>query len=128
VGNRNSRILMVEDDAFVRELVTAQLNSLGHEVVAVEEAEAALCELTASDFDLLMTDVMLPGEMDGHALVQRVRERWPELPVLYASGGSVGGVPPSAPAGARVRHLRKPFRLPQLAAAVDELLAGAPRR
>jgi CheY-like chemotaxis protein len=128
VGTRNSRILIVEDDAFVRELVVAQLTSLGHEVVAVEDAAAALRELTARAFDLLMTDVMLPGEMDGHALAQRVRERWPALPVLFASGGTAAGVPPGAAAGAGVRHLRKPFRLPQLASAIDELLAGAPRR
>jgi CheY-like chemotaxis protein len=123
-----ARILVVEDDAFVRELVVAQLTSLGHEVVAVDDAEAALRALTAGAFGLLMTDVMLPGEMDGYALAQRVRDRWPELPVLYVSGGAAASVPPGAPADARVRHLRKPFRLPQLAGAVDELLAAAPTR
>jgi CheY-like chemotaxis protein len=128
LSDRTVRILMVEDDAFVRELVVVQLTSLGHEVVAVEDAEAALRALDAGSFGLLMTDLMLPGGTDGYALAQRVRERRPELPVLYASGGTAAGAPPGAPAGTAVRHLRKPFRLPQLARAIDELLAEAPRR
>lgn len=125
MGDRIVRILLVEDDEFVRDLVVGQLTALGHVACAVEDADAALRVLETEAFDLLMTDVMLPGTLDGHALAARVRERWPGMPVLYASGSAASA---GAPAGAAVRHLQKPFRLQQLARAIDELLPGAATR
>jgi CheY-like chemotaxis protein len=121
------RVLLVEDDEFVRELVVAQLTELGHAVLPAPDGEAALRAVDAGEpVDLLMTDVMLPGPLDGYALAARVQTLRPGLPVLYATGGSAAA--PGGTAATACRHLQKPFRLQQLARVLDELLASVPRR
>jgi CheY-like chemotaxis protein len=116
------RILLVEDDEFVRQLVEAQLESLGYEVVGVPDACHAIAALTTLPrVDLLMTDVMMPGELDGLGLATRVRERWPALPVLLASGN------PENASDARALgapHLLKPYRLAELERKLSDALAS----
>ena len=127
VERQAASILLVEDDDLVRELVEAQLAALGHRVRGVEDASAALGAIDAGlSFDLLVTDVTLPGEMDGYALARLVRQGRPGLPVLYASGHATSARDAAVPGAGATRHLQKPFRVQQLARAVDELLATVP--
>ena len=116
------RILLVEDEAPIRRLAARILTEAGFEVTALEDAEAALEHLAdgAEAPDLLISDVSMPG-MDGVALAQALRARFPGLPVLLISGYA------EAMLGADrmregMRHLQKPFRMAELRDAVAGLL------
>jgi two-component system chemotaxis response regulator CheY len=82
-------ILIVEDDAAVRELVAQSLQTAGYSVQAVELAGRALEVLRSKRFDLVMLDLGMPrGTMDGMELLARIREvdEWSDLPVIILSG------------------------------------------
>jgi len=80
-------VLLVEDEPMVSEIATEALQEQGFEVEAVSTASEALLRLLmGSPFDILFTDVHLPGGMDGAALARRARELRPDLPVVYTSG------------------------------------------
>jgi CheY-like chemotaxis protein len=81
------RILVVEDNDDVRELAESVLGLAGYEVLAASSGEHALALLEQQEsVDLLFTDVIMPGGMNGLQLVERVREKWPQLPVLLTTG------------------------------------------
>jgi CheY-like chemotaxis protein len=82
-------ILIVEDDAAVRELVAKTLQTAGYSVQAVELAARALDVLRSKRFDLVILDLGMPrGTMDGMELLARIREvaEWSDLPVIILSG------------------------------------------
>jgi len=80
------RILLVDDERVVREVLALLLISLGHTVVAVASGAEALARLEAAEpYDLVLTDLVMPG-LGGWELVRRIRERWPTLPVGVMSG------------------------------------------
>ena len=79
------RILLVEDEAFVRRLACEAIQELGHHVDAVADADAAIEAFEEDDFDVLFTDVSLPG-ISGVALARKLKNRSPELKVVLASG------------------------------------------
>jgi two-component system NtrC family sensor kinase len=83
----NERILFVEDNDLVRSSVQALLGRLGYDVVPVVDAHKAL-ELLEDDhaFDLLFTDMVLPGGLNGRKLANEVKERWPSIQTLFSSG------------------------------------------
>jgi PAS domain S-box-containing protein len=112
-------ILVVEDNPDVKTVAVALLEQLQYRVVAVDSARAALDWLeNGGKADLVFSDVMLPGEMDGLELARRLRDSRPRLPVLLTSG--------YAEALARTPGfplLRKPYRFAALADAVHTTLA-----
>jgi len=78
---------VVEDDALVRNFVVAQLASLGYTTLAAPNAAAALAIVdTGAKFDLLFTDVIMPGGMNGRELADEITRRRPGIKVLYTSG------------------------------------------
>lgn len=79
------RVLFVEDELLIREWVVESLTEQGFAVVDVATAAEALQTLATETIDILLTDINLPGGMDGAALAQRARELFPWLPVVYAS-------------------------------------------
>lgn len=82
-----ARILVVEDNDLVRNFACTQLRDLGYEVVDAEHAAAALTHLESTDcFDLLFSDIVMPGGMSGVELAKRARVLRPGLPVLLTSG------------------------------------------
>ena len=82
------RILFVEDDPLIRELVVEVLRDEGYDVIHASNGEEAL-ELCGRHFaDVLVTDIRLPGEIDGWQIAERCREHNPRLPVVYATGFS----------------------------------------
>lgn len=84
---RRCRILLVEDNIDVRELAEAMLQMAEYDVVAAPSGERALEILDADQgFDLLFTDVIMPGGMNGLELIERVHARLPEMPVLVTTG------------------------------------------
>lgn len=115
------RALFVEDNADVRELIVMLLEDEGLEVVACEHAEAALEAFAAEPFDLLLTDISLPG-MSGVDLARKLMAERPSLWVVFTSGLPLG--PALRELGPRVRALLKPFEPEDLHAAIEDLRKG----
>ena len=78
-------ILIVDDDALFREALTRYLDAQGHEVVSLGDPQNALQRLQDQSFDLVLTDLKMPG-MDGIALIERARQIDPELLSIVITG------------------------------------------
>jgi PAS domain S-box-containing protein len=113
------RVLVVEDNPEVLAVCVSMIEQLGYETYAVSGALAALDVIKRKDFDLVISDVVMPGGMDGAALANAIRARKPELPVLLATGFSPSGRQGDWPI------LRKPFDLSELSRVVARLIAEA---
>jgi len=116
-------ILVVEDNAQLRQIVVKQLSGFGFQVLEVDNAKRAL-ELLAlkGKVDLLFTDVVLPGDMDGCALAREVVSRCPDAKVLLTSGFPGARLTDMQTLGTSVRLLSKPYRKEDLARTVREAL------
>jgi CheY-like chemotaxis protein len=79
------RVLFVEDEFFIREWIAQSLAEQGFAVDSVTNADDALSHITRAPIDVLLTDINLPGGMDGTALARRARELRPDVAVVYAS-------------------------------------------
>jgi signal transduction histidine kinase/ActR/RegA family two-component response regulator len=113
-------ILLVEDNPDVRAVVLDQLNSLGYRVTEVESGDDALRELEerAGEFDLVLSDVVMPGKIDGVVLAEITRKRWPDLWVVLTTGFSDVIADGADDTTSTFSLLRKPYRKAQLALAV----------
>ncbi|MDX3972040.1 MAG: CHASE3 domain-containing protein [Bradyrhizobium sp.] len=120
-------IFVVEDDNLVRNFVTAQLQSLGYKTVAASDAKSAL-ELiaTGQKFDLLFTDVVIPGGMSGRELAEKVAALRPGLKVLYTSGYTDNAIVHHGKLDDGVMLLTKPYRRNQLAEMIRKALGTPP--
>ena len=104
---RPSRILVVDDEEEVREILAETLEDFGYAVSTAASGEEALPLLASGQgFDMLITDVRMPG-MSGLELAEDVRRRWPQIKIVVISGYFV---PPTAPQ----RFLKKPFHMTEL--------------
>lgn len=121
-------ILLVDDNHNVRTSMSRVLAGAGHEVVEAGSgaAAAALIE-DAAPFDLLVTDVRMPGSCDGMALAMGWREKVPGRPVLFVSGDTDGRLDMDA-LGPHEAVLHKPFRRASLLDAVRHLLGNVRHR
>ncbi|MGY4624786.1 CHASE3 domain-containing protein [Bradyrhizobium sp. USDA 4486] len=118
-------ILVVEDDPLVRNFVTAQLQSLGYKTVAAADSKAALELIEAGqEFDLLFTDVVIPGGMSGRELAEKVAALRPGLKVLYTSGYTDNAIVHHGKLDDGVLLLTKPYRRNQLAAMIRKALGA----
>jgi PAS domain S-box-containing protein len=116
-------ILVVEDDAGVRQLVCEMLSRLGYRTLAAEDARQALKILPErKDIALMLTDMALPGGMSGADLVANVRAERPELPMLFMTGYSNDAIVNDQRRTHGVRLLPKPFSRASLASAVLDTL------
>src|SRR5262249_19566859 len=79
------RVLFVEDEFLIREWVAQALTEQGFSVKKASNAMEALGQIACGPVDILLTDINLPGGMDGTALARRTRELKPDLPIIYAS-------------------------------------------
>ena len=119
-------ILCVEDDDEVRVYVTSQLESLGYKVISAAYAAEALAIVEAgTQFDLLFTDIVMPGNMNGRQLAEKIAELRPALKVLFTSGNSFGAIPLQSHAGHSIPLLAKPYRRADLARMVRRCLDQA---
>ncbi len=122
-------ILFVEDDAMVRQHTGRQLVSLGYDVVTAENAAEALAHVEKGCVpDLLFTDVVMPGGTNGRQLALKLRERWPDLRVLYTSGYAHGRLTIDGESVPTKYVLGKPYRRSDLAAKLREVLDEVPPR
>jgi PAS domain S-box-containing protein len=119
-------VLVVEDDEPVRQNLVTQLAGLGYRVTAVGDGPAALSVLErTADVELLFTDVVMPGGMNGRQLADAATARYPALKVLYTSGYSQNAVVHGGRVDPGVHLLSKPYRLNELATAVRSVLDSA---
>ncbi len=118
-------ILLVEDDALVRSFAQTRLESLGYRVLAAANGHEALAVLHAGEpVDLLFTDVVMPGGMNGSQLAAAAAALRPSLPVLFASGYAEDAMDRHGRLDAGVQLLRKPYRQAELARRVKQAMAG----
>jgi PAS domain S-box-containing protein len=109
-------ILCVEDDRKIRDYVTMQLENLGYKVIAAQNADEALAIVRqGAVFDLLFTDIVMPGSMNGRQLAETLMEGRPALRVMFTSGYSNGALPQQGRAGQGIPLLTKPYRRAELA-------------
>jgi PAS domain S-box-containing protein len=123
----SEHVLMVEDDDLVRRHVEHQLRELGYRVTAVSSGPAALeCLERMDDIDLLFTDVIMPGGLNGPQLAAAARSMRPDLPVLYTSGYTENAIVHHGRLDAGVHLLNKPYRRKELARKIRQVLAAPP--
>ncbi len=107
------QLLLVEDDDEVATLAVEMINQLGYDTMRVASAEAALGALAGERaVDIVFSDVMMPGRMNGVELAREIRRRRPNLPVLLSSGFAE-----AASRSAAVHHIKilsKPYRMDEL--------------
>jgi len=114
-------VLFVEDDALVREAVARALDESGFEVMVAEDGEAALRLLDAAARrpDVVFSDVVMPGQVSGIDLAAILRQRYPSLPVVLASGYTEQQI-----AVPGVQVLAKPYTIEQLVALLSRSTAS----
>ena len=119
------RVLLVEDDEFLRRAAKRSIISLGYDVVeAWSGAEAMDLVSQNPKFDLLLTDVVLGGDMDGPTLAKNLTDVNPNLSVLFMSGYSDRAVVHQGKVNADAKLLNKPFTKSELAQSIRSAIEG----
>ena len=123
----NETILVVEDDDAVREVAVGFLGKLGYRVLQAADAQQALVLLAReAAIDLLFTDVVLRGEVDGPQLAREAVAGKPGLKVLYTSGYARNALPMQSELDGSIELLSKPYQIGQLARMLRRALEGPP--
>ena len=116
------RVLVVEDQDLVRLVLVDLLRDEGFQVVEVSTGDAAAVLIDGPDgFDLVVTDIQMPGKLDGIAVGRHARRRHVDIPIIYVTGqpesmARVGWL------GSRDAFVRKPYGLQDMVAVVTRLL------
>ena len=119
-GSRQ-RILVVDDDNDVRGVAAQMIEEIGYQVVAAASGTEALTEFGRASFDLVLTDVVMPG-MSGVDLARRIRAVAPAMPLLFASG--YADVATFGDELAAETVLKKPYRIGEVAARIGDALSA----
>jgi CheY-like chemotaxis protein len=124
MSNSEKRILVVDDDPTLRELLVDTLTTIGYDTIAAESGEQALEMLPALSVDLVITDIKM-DVIDGIELLGRLRKQHPELPVLMISGVDAPEViGRAAPDG----FLPKPFRIQAIEEQIEKALTARQKK
>jgi two-component system, cell cycle response regulator CpdR len=115
------RILLAEDNATLYEIVIRSLTRANFDVVAVATGDDALFHIHFNEFDLLMTDIEMPGKTDGIKLAHLARKKWAALPIVFVS---TSPAELERAADFRPPHacLAKPFRIREILTTICQLL------
>ena len=118
-----ARILLAEDDTSMREYLQRALQRVGYEVEAVGCGTEAMPLLEAEHYDLLLTDIVMPG-VDGIEVAREAAAREPGLRIMFITGFAAVALAAGerAPAGAKV--LSKPIHLREIVAEVERMIAA----
>lgn len=117
-------ILLAEDDDSMRGFLKKALEKAGHVVVDAAQGDDALNELQLREFDLLLTDIVMPI-MDGIELARRATDIDPEMKIMFITGFAAVALNPANKAPKDAKVLSKPFHLRDLVDEVDRMLAAA---
>lgn len=125
VSRSEGRILVVEDDPDVRDAAVSMLSELGYKVEEASDGASALTVLRRNGrFDLMLTDLVMPGDLDGAALGRQARTLLPDLKILYASGNPERAEEVGPTDEAREDFIAKPYRFAELAQKTESLLTA----
>lgn len=121
--SKQSKILIVDDELNIRRILQMAFEKIGHQVLVAEDARVALQLLEENNFDLVITDVTMPG-MNGYELQKIVHENQPEVPVIIMT--AFGTIPQAVAAirNGAFEYVTKPFDLDQLKKIVASALDG----
>jgi CheY-like chemotaxis protein len=115
----SATILLVEDNPDVADASAGLLEQLGYTVRWVSDAETALREIDGNGIDVVFSDIVMPGKMDGVKLAQAIKKRRPDLPILLTTGYSQS----AKDASGNFAVLRKPYQLHELSEELAKLTA-----
>jgi PAS domain S-box-containing protein len=125
IESGHETILVVEDDRLVREYVLTQLRSLGYVTLDAGNAAEALAIIEAGHrFDLLFTDIIMPGTMNGRQLADAILKKRPDLKVLFTSGYTENAIIHHGRLDTGVLLLAKPYRKSDLARMIRKAIDG----
>jgi two-component system, response regulator PdtaR len=114
--DRRATVLVIEDDTLVRDMIVDILRDAGFGAVEAGCASEGLRALAEHPIDAVITDVDMPGELDGMGLALRIGEFWPKIGVIVTSGRLAGPLPP------QTQFLAKPFTAERLLRSVADLI------
>ena len=112
------RVLVVDDDDLVRTVAVDTLEDAGFEVIEAATAEEALDRCEERTADVLFTDIMLSGNLDGWDIAEQCREAHPDIPVIYTTGYSLRAHRPVP--GSRLLH--KPYQSAELVRVISAVV------
>lgn len=119
-----ARILIIDDDALMRDTIEAMLEDMGHELVLADDGSRAIEAMKTKPADLVITDILMPGK-EGIQTICELQQDYPDVPIIAISGGSRRGgesyLPTAAALGAAAT-LEKPFTHAELIETVERLL------
>lgn len=118
-----AKILLAEDDDSLRGFLVNALKKAGHMVKDFGEGDEALHALEQEVFDLLLTDIVMPG-MDGIELARRGAELDPAMKIVFITGFAAVALSSGSPTPAGAKVLSKPFHLRELVDEVDRVIAA----
>ena len=116
-------ILLAEDDDSMRRFLKKALEKAGHAVVDASQGDEALTELQLREFDLLLTDIVMPV-MDGIELARQAADIDPEMKIMFITGFAAVALNPANKAPEEAKILSKPFHLKDLVQEVDRVIAA----
>lgn len=116
-------ILLAEDDESMRKFLKKALERAGHVVVDAGQGDEALTELQLREFDLLLTDIVMPV-MDGIELARRAAEIDPDMKIMFITGFAAVALNPANRAPHDAKVLSKPFHLRDLVQEVERMVAA----
>jgi DNA-binding NtrC family response regulator len=120
-----ARILVVDDEASIREILTRRLTQWGHEVATANSAEAALTEMAAAPAQIVFSDVIMPL-FDGVWLAREIRERWPTTVIVAVSGAQEMETVVNMRKHGAIDYVAKPIGREMLHQALERALAKLP--
>ena len=121
-GSRSGRILVADDERSMREFLAICLRRGGHEVSVVESGQDALTALESAPFDVLVTDLKMPGELDGLELLRAVRDRELATEVIVVTAFATPETAIAAMKQGAYDYLTKPFKVDEITAVIARAL------
>jgi two-component system cell cycle response regulator CpdR len=118
-----ARILLAEDDDSLRTFLAAALVKAGHTVADYPDGEQALDALMGMAFDLLLTDIVMPG-IDGVELARKAADVDPAMKIVFITGFAAVALNPANQAPSKAKVLSKPFHLRELVSEVEKVMAA----
>jgi PAS domain S-box-containing protein len=123
VNEASGKVLIVDDECDLLEVTSSYVKELGFDVISASDGIIALTLLERNpDIEYLLTDIVMPGGINGVSLAKQVRERLPNIKILYMSGFPSGVIADKSGIELDAPLITKPFSFNELVAAIDELV------
>lgn len=124
-GNRREHVLVIDDEADIRESLEEILSLEGYEVTTAESGAAAIERAKTAHFDLVITDLKMPG-MDGIEVLVRLKQLHPDMQVLVATGYASNETASTCLREGAYDYIRKPFDLDDLLRLIRKAIQAGP--